>query len=133
MTNLETEVQHLKWRDVEHKELVHSNLSLLEKTEAEKVNLQSQMEDLTIIYEAAKISLVKADEDHKNEIDRVDETSFNNGTEVGRKEGIIHGQVLGAYMCRSYLLMTPPGQAFLKTLVESLIEAFLHSPYFWET
>lgn len=57
-------------------------------------------------------------------------TSMKDGEALRLKEGIELGSMICAHRCRSYLLMTPQGKAFLDALVKGLSEAFLHSPNF---
>lgn len=88
-------------------------------------------EDLQHFCNDAQARLVRANKEHKDAIERACDNALKKGKDTGLEEGLIMGSMVGAHRCRSYLLMTPYGQAFLPALVRDLPEAFLHSEDFW--
>lgn len=70
------------------------------------------------------------------EVENVSHTAYQNWHSKGYREGYIEGyhqaKIVGAYHCRSYLLMTPAGQAFLDVTRKRIPEDYLPSQDFWD-
>ncbi|KAG6425979.1 hypothetical protein SASPL_110192 [Salvia splendens] len=75
---------------------------------------------------ALSTTLEKERADHMEELERVRIQAYSQG----REEGKVIGRGVGIKLCRRHILMTPIGQAFLKTLHEKMIEVYLRTPAF---
>lgn len=100
--------------------------------EKDLTSYKAQAEDLQRAHKNSSARLARFEEERQLEVDRVTQASLENGKALRLKEGLELGSMVGAHRCRSYVLMTPHGQAFIDALVKGLPEAYLNFPDFWE-
>lgn len=129
--SMELELAAMRKREQEQEKLAQEREAYLQQLERDLAAYKMLSEDLQRSCDEVKARLARADEEHKDAIERACDNALKQGKDTGMQQGLITGSMVGAHRCRCYLLMTPYGQAFLQALVRDLPEAFLHSEDFW--
>lgn len=136
VSNLRSEVAVLKQRGQERDKLFEDSLSYTQGLEKENDSLKVQNGDLEAAFRSLNEKCSHLEEGHKREMERSTEAGYKRGHSKGHRDGFVEGyrqgKAVGVHRCRTHLLMTPAGQAFLSILTKDIPEAHLHSQAFWD-
>lgn len=134
--DLRAEISSLKYQSQEKYKFFEDSMSYTQGLDKERDSLKIQNDDLEITIQHSRDKYQCLEESHNQALEAARNSSFNGGRERVYREGHIEGyhrdRVMGVQGCRSHLLITPMGQAFMDAIRKTVPESYLHPQEFWD-